>query len=100
VSIEELKQKEDEFHSMDFALSDLNEIVLDANSYHRAKNGVAVCVPMGSLAGENALKFENIYTNKYVRLKTPEGILFGIGRLENSRIHIERLLDTKRVNSH
>ncbi|MDH5768958.1 MAG: hypothetical protein OEZ31_08385, partial [Nitrospirota bacterium] len=67
---------------IDSALSYLNEIIFDEKSYYKAKNGLPIINP-----------YENKYINQYVRLKSPEKNLFGIGRVENSRIKTERLLN-------
>jgi tRNA pseudouridine55 synthase len=82
-SIEELKWKREAFHSIDSAISNLDEIILDEESYHKAKNGIPVI-----------LITEKLLPNQYLRLKKgPERNLFGIGRVEGNRIKIERLLN-------
>ena len=67
---------------MDSALSHLPEIMLDADEYKNAKNGV----PINRLC-EAADGFP------YIRLKSPENVLFGIGKAEEKRLKIERLLN-------
>jgi len=37
--------------------------------------------------------FKNIKIDQYVRMKSPDRILFGIGKVEQNRITIERLLN-------
>jgi tRNA pseudouridine55 synthase len=82
-SIEELKWKREALHSIDSAISHLDEIILDEESYYKAKNGIPVI-----------LITEKLLPNQYLRLKKrPEGNLFGIGRVEGNRIRIERLLN-------
>jgi tRNA pseudouridine55 synthase len=103
ISIEELKNKfegssarrimtplsaKDACHSIDSALSHLNEIVLDEDSYRKARNGMPITL--------SSLFQRGVWgdSGRFVRLKNPENKLFGIGRLENNRIKIERLLNT------
>jgi tRNA pseudouridine55 synthase len=80
--IEELPSKKSACYSIDSAISHLNEVTLDEDSYHKAKNGIPIIVPIPV----------NSYMDQYVRLKNTENILFGIGKVENDRIRIERLL--------
>jgi len=82
MSIEDLKYGKKIWCSIDSAISYLNEIILDEESYQKARNGAPIINP-----------YKNIYINQYVRLKSPEHTLFGIGRVERSRIKIERLLN-------
>ena len=84
-SIEDLKTAETSsrfFHSIDSAISHLPEIILDADGYQKAKNGVQI-----NLSCETAGCFP------YIRLKSPENILFGIGKMEEMKLKIERLLN-------
>jgi tRNA pseudouridine55 synthase len=95
-SLEGFGHKETACHPMDSVLSHLGEIVLDNDSYNKAKNGVPVArldksVP---ITGKNGDIFSRSLINKYVRLKSPERVLFGIGRIEDEDIKIERLLNT------
>lgn len=82
VSIEDLKYGKNIWCSIDSAISYLNEIVLDEESYFKVKNGLPIIN-----------SYNNIYINQYVRLKNPEHNLFGIGRVESGKIKIERLLN-------
>jgi len=82
VSIEDLKYGKNIWCSIDSAISYLNEIVLDEESYFKVKNGLSIINP-----------YNNMYINQHVRLKSPEHTLFGIGRVESGRIKIERLLN-------
>jgi tRNA pseudouridine55 synthase len=132
-SIEELNSKKDACHSIDSAISHLNEIILDEDSYHKAQNGIPIILsfealakvsnehppqPLPSylltdlpsregntplhpsqegivpspLAGEGKGEGGFSAINQYVRLKSPENILFGIGKVENNYIKIERIL--------
>jgi len=68
--------------SIDSAISHLRQVVLDESSYQKTRNGMPVEIG-GSILLEN----------QYVRLKSPENVLFGIGKLENSTVKIERLLN-------
>ena len=70
-------------YSIDSALSHLNEIFLDEDAYRKAKNGRTV-----------PLHAERRFLNQYVRLKNPENILFGIGKVEGDAVKIARLLHT------
>jgi tRNA pseudouridine55 synthase len=82
-SIEELGLKKESIHSIDSALSFLDEIILDEKSYHKAKNGMPVIMIT-----------ENKFRNQYLRLKGgTDNKLFGIGRVEDNKINIERLLN-------
>lgn len=82
VSLEELPSyNKGACFSIDSALSHLNEILLDKDTYHKARNGRPVDVPCGTL-----------HTNQYVRLKNPEKILFGIGRVEGNTVKMVRML--------
>jgi tRNA pseudouridine55 synthase len=82
VSLEELPSyNKGTYFSIDSALSHLNEILLDNDTYQKARNGRPVNV-----------HFETPYTNQYVRLKSPEKILFGIGRIEGKTVKMIRML--------
>ncbi len=82
VSLEELPSyNKGACFSIDSALSHLNEILLDNDTYHKARNGRPVDVP-----------FRTLHTNQYVRLKNPENILFGIGRVEGNTVKMVRML--------
>lgn len=70
-------------YSIDSAISELPEIRLDETDYGRARNGMILQV-------EVAL---DLPENSHVRLKDPSGILFGIGRVDNFKIIIERNLN-------
>jgi tRNA U55 pseudouridine synthase TruB len=84
-SLEELKYVKDAIHSIDSAISHLNEIMLDEESYHKTRKGMPVIMITAKLP----LK----HIKHYVRLKGPENELFAIGRLEQDRITVERLLN-------
>ncbi len=109
VSIEELRNKQGMFYSIDSALSHLREVILDEDSYRKARNGMPIIyseIPLhpsllkrdegGVLKGGGV--FEELYTNQYVRLKSPDNIVFGIGKVESDKIKIERLLDISGKN--
>jgi tRNA pseudouridine55 synthase len=85
ISIEDLKTAETasrSFYSIDSAISHLPEIILDAEAYQRARNGVPVSLPSETIGGF-----------PYIRLKSPENTLFGIGKVEEMKTKIERLLN-------
>jgi tRNA pseudouridine55 synthase len=93
-SIEELQSKKDAWYSMDSAISHLNEMTLDEDAYHKARNGMPVIttrIPLHPhlLKGDR----EGLQIDQYIRLKSPENILFAIGKLEGNIIIIERLLN-------
>ena len=102
-SIEELKSKKDACHSIDSAISHLHEIILDEDSYYKAQNGIPITVnnlpllPFSPVPKAFGIReggdgeFSDM--NQYVRLKSPENILFGIGKVEHNYIKIERLLN-------
>ncbi len=69
-------------HSIDSALSEMHEITLCDDDYRKAKNGIPL---RRELLPEAA-------ANPFVRLKSPSKKIFGIGKIENSRIAIERIL--------
>jgi tRNA pseudouridine55 synthase len=99
ISIEELKHKESAFFSVDFALSHLGEIILDEDSYRKARSGIPIIFAkdnrfssQAEQKDEEGLQYQ-LRINEYVRLKAPDKRLFGIGRIESERIKIERLLD-------
>ena len=83
--------------SIDSALSHLGEIILDEYLYRRAMNGIPIDKACRSgnqkTNGEEIGAFKNIKINQYVRIKSPDRILFGIGKVEQNRITIERLLN-------
>jgi tRNA pseudouridine55 synthase len=69
--------------SIDDALTGLREIVLQAEDYEKAKNGAKIASPQAAGAG----------AHEFVKLKGPSGNLFGIGRIGEGIIHIERILN-------
>lgn len=82
-SLEELGFKKEAIHSIDSAISFLDEIILDENTYLKVKKGMPV------------IKItENKFRNQYLRLKGgTDNKLFAIGRVEDNKINIERLLN-------
>lgn len=104
VSIEQLTARQTlSFHSIDESISHLKEIILEPESYRKAKNGVPIDkpidyatdfvsnsnIPPSQLSGG----FKGELKTDYVRLKSPEHFLFGIGKIEGDMIKIERLLN-------
>jgi tRNA pseudouridine55 synthase len=83
-AIEELPQKSEALHSIDAALKHLHEIRLNSDEYIRARNGNPV-----SLKPDNGRKGDQ--GPFFVRLKNPEGSIFGIGKVAANSIKIERL---------
>ena len=83
-SLEELPSyKKGACYSIDSALSHLNEIILDEDTCNKARNGRPV-IPNS----------ETLHVNQYVRLKTPEKSLFGIGKVEGNTVKTVRLFHT------
>jgi tRNA pseudouridine55 synthase len=71
-----------QFYSIDQALDNLPEIVLDDSAYRKARNGVKVFLE--SISPHNG---------EFVRMKDPGGKLFAIGRVESNIMHVERVLN-------
>jgi tRNA pseudouridine55 synthase len=97
VSIEGLGNNKNPGCSADSAIQHLKEIILDEESYVKAKNGVSLicpanCLSQPLLTGDEKVT-ENSSINQYIRLKSPQHVLFGIGKIEDNRIRIERLLN-------
>jgi len=100
VSIEQLTARQTlSFHLIDASISHLKEIILDPESYRKAKNGVPIDSPFDYV--NDFVSNSNIHSShlsggfkaEYVRLKSPDHVLFGIGKIEDNRIKIERLLN-------
>lgn len=78
--ISELPHKTAPLYSIDSALRHLPELLLDGDNLKKAKNG-------------NPVKAEvNLSPFLFIRLKDPEGRIFGIGKVSKDSIKIERLL--------
>ena len=84
-SLGELKHGKNAVCAMDSAISHLKEIILDEESYQKAKNGMPVITITAILSAK--------HIKHYVRLKGPENNLFAIGKLEQDKITVERLLN-------
>lgn len=86
-ALHELPNKTDAMYTIDAALKHLRKIILDGNEYIGAMNGnpvaIAKVVKQIGSDGENRSPF--------VRLKNPEGNVFGIGKVTADSIKIERL---------
>ena len=98
VSIAELPDKKSVFCSMDEALSHLREIILDHDSWLKAKNGMTVDIPRNVTGTPFKGEHKDICDTSlsgchYVRLKNPAYVLFGIGILENNALKVERLFN-------
>ncbi|HEX8949904.1 MAG TPA: tRNA pseudouridine(55) synthase TruB [Dissulfurispiraceae bacterium] len=86
--IDELPHKTSALHSIDSTLGHLQEIVLDPEEYRRAQNGNPVAretPPIPPLARGG------VRGGAHVRLKSPGGRLFAIGKTAEGSIKIERL---------
>lgn len=79
--ISELPHKTSALHTIDSALRHLPEIRLDEDNLKRAKNG-------------NPFKLvEGDYQGHFIRLKDPDGRIFGIGKVTNRSVNIKRLFN-------
>lgn len=74
------------FCSMDYALSNLKELVLNDEECRKAKNGLRIDFSKTAESGE-------LHENNYVRLKDPSGNLFGTGHIKSNMIWIKRILN-------
>jgi tRNA pseudouridine55 synthase len=115
-SIHEVKGKQDSWYSIDAALSHLREVILDNDSWQDAKHGRQITVSSEAIRDSSENPYlsgtfmnehltdgppekihergrQTFFMNQYIRLKTPENILFGIGKLDQNVIRIERLLN-------
>jgi tRNA pseudouridine55 synthase len=82
LSFDNLSNNAEQFYSIDQALDQLPEIVLDDADYRKAKNG-------GKVFSASFVP----YNGEFVRMKDPEGQLFAIGRVDLNIISIERILN-------
>ncbi len=93
--INELHHKTTSLYSIDAALKHLPEIKLEGDNLKRAKNGNPVKIEQKSGSAE-AKDFQTSelpdLRTCFIRLKDPEGRLFGIGKVSKGSIKIERLL--------
>ena len=70
-------------YSIDSAVSHLNEIIIEPEDFKKLKNGFPHEI------SNKTIGFET----QYIRLKNPQNILLGIGKVDNNLIKIERLLN-------
>ncbi len=75
--------KKQSFCSIDEALSDFREVVLDEADYLGAMRGIPIKIN----------KIKDLPAGSIVKLKGPLGDLFGIGLVDSDRIRIERILN-------
>jgi len=87
-AIDELPQKTEALHTIDAALKHLCEIRLNRDEYMRAINGSPV--PFAEAEDRRAGGMESL-RSAFVRLRNPEGNIFGIGKVAATSIKIERL---------
>ena len=80
LSFDDLKSDRAFFYSMDEALTSLKEIILEDKDYRKAKNGMKITY----------CKSREFMNNEIVKLKGPNGNLFGLGRVISGCIMIER----------
>ena len=87
-AIDELPQKTEALHTIDAALKHLHEIRLNSDEYLRARNGNSI--PVVEAEKRRAGEMDSV-RSAFVRLKNPEGNIFGIGKVAANSIKIERL---------
>ncbi len=87
-AIDELPQKTEALHTIDAALKHLCEIRLNGDEYMRAINGSPV--PFAEAEDRRTGGMESL-RSAFVRLRNPEGNIFGIGKVAATSIKIERL---------
>ena len=97
VPLTDLRDKKMSYHSMDDALSHLREVILDSESWRKARNGIPVGIPDGNVemivdGTCEDVSVPPVGAPKFVRLKNPDYILFGIGLLASNSIKPERIL--------
>lgn len=85
-TLQELPGKTAALHTIDTALKHLREIIVDSGQYSRASNGNPV--PVGAAERQMALEMA---VSPFVRLRNPDGNVFGIGKVTADSIKIERL---------
>ncbi len=69
--------------TIDDALADISEIYLNEDDYRKARNGAPIDV----------VTPREPASQPFVRLKSPAGELFGIGRVDHAKIAIERMIN-------
>lgn len=79
--LSELPEKSSSLYSIDSSLRHLPDIILEGDNLKKAKNGNPIPFPCQSSLKEG-----------FVKLKDPEGRIFGIGKTSRDSIKIERLL--------
>jgi tRNA pseudouridine55 synthase len=82
-ALNELPLKKSSLYTIDSALKKFIEVVLTENDCFRFKNGL-------SIRDEN---YSKIPLNSIVRVKDPDGKLFAVGKVFNSEIRVDRLLN-------
>jgi len=98
VPLAKLPDTEDRFYAMDEALAHLREVRLDRDAWQKAKNGVPVDFGRNNNEALWEMREKDICgaspkASQYVRLKSPDNSLFGIGLLEDDSLRIERLFN-------
>ncbi|MDQ7786497.1 MAG: tRNA pseudouridine(55) synthase TruB [Thermodesulfovibrionales bacterium] len=76
-----LEQGSNLCYPMDFALSHLPGIILSDQEFMRVGKGLPIKA------------HQDFSVSQYIRLKSPENVFFGIGKIEQDEIRIERLLN-------
>jgi len=82
--IDELPRKTEALHTIDVALKHLPEIHVNRDEYLRARNGNPIGLTLD-------IERKGGQSGSFVRMKNPEGKIFGIGKAAANSIKIERL---------
>jgi len=91
-AIDELPQKTEALHTIDGALKHMEEIFLNSDGYRLARNGNPVPIVDAENRRAGEMKGSR---SAFVRLKNPEGRIFGIGKVGGTAIKIERLFNIR-----
>lgn len=79
--------------TMDEALYGMQEIVLSESSYRKAKNGIPVTIPDDNKMNNISDAYEE--DMNVIKLKSPGGMLFAVGRKQGNEVRIERMIAAK-----
>jgi tRNA pseudouridine55 synthase len=80
-SFSQLERGDNVCYQIDVVLSHLPEIILSGEDFGKLKKGLSIKV------------CQDFVSCQYIRLKSPEHVLLGIGRIEKNDVRIERLLN-------
>jgi len=82
-------------HTLDSALSHLESVVLDHSGYERARQGMPVPVQKNDTLSQRSqeVKSGRSEPSRFLRLKDPENEIFGIGKMGEQGIIVERIFN-------